>query len=187
MTGYKENLLNEIGKGNSCSLESEVASDSLQPHELEPARLLRLWDLPGKNTGVGCHFLFHRIFLTQGWNLGLPHCRQTLYHLSHPKFWLKGDNAPREWATDKGALTVRQKQNKQREHAQYFQHIKKFPSTFAQQHLIPKTFLQEWVKDHGGRKFNSRWLQSILTALLAEKGCCLLRNSSWGPSWWSSV
>ena len=37
---------------------------------------------PGKNTGVGCHFLL-QIFLTQGLNPGLPHCRQTLYHLSH--------------------------------------------------------------------------------------------------------
>ena len=32
---------------------------------------------------MGCHFLLHRIFPTQGWNPGLPHCRQTLYHLSH--------------------------------------------------------------------------------------------------------
>ena len=31
----------------------------------------------------GCHFLLQGIFLTPGWNLGLPHCRQTLYHLSH--------------------------------------------------------------------------------------------------------
>src|SRR5574337_1107739 len=38
---------------------------------------------PGKNTGVGCHFLLQGNFLTQGSNLGLPHCRQTLYHLSH--------------------------------------------------------------------------------------------------------
>ena len=29
------------------------------------------------------HFLLQRIFPTQGLNLGLPHCRQTLYHLSH--------------------------------------------------------------------------------------------------------
>ena len=36
-----------------------------------------------KNTGVGCHFLFHRIFPTQGLNPGLPHCRQILYYLSH--------------------------------------------------------------------------------------------------------
>ena len=33
--------------------------------------------------GVGCHFLLQRIFPTQGLNPGLPHCRQTLYHLSH--------------------------------------------------------------------------------------------------------
>ena len=26
------------------------------------------WDLPGKDTGVVCPFLFQRIFLTQGWN-----------------------------------------------------------------------------------------------------------------------
>ena len=38
---------------------------------------------PGKNTGVGCHFLLHKIFPTQRLNLGLPCCRQTLYCLSH--------------------------------------------------------------------------------------------------------
>ena len=27
------------------------------------------WDFPDKNTGVGCHFLFQGIFLTQGWKL----------------------------------------------------------------------------------------------------------------------
>ena len=37
----------------------------------------------GKNTGVDCHFLLQGIFLTQGLNLGLLRCRQTLYHLSH--------------------------------------------------------------------------------------------------------
>ena len=36
-----------------------------------------------KSNGVGCHFLLQGIFLTQGSNPGLPHCRQTLYHLSH--------------------------------------------------------------------------------------------------------
>ena len=30
---------------------------SLQPHELSPARLLRPWDYPSRNTGLGCHFL----------------------------------------------------------------------------------------------------------------------------------
>ena len=32
----------------------------------------------GKSTGVGCHWLLQGIFLTQGSNPGLPHCRQTL-------------------------------------------------------------------------------------------------------------
>ena len=41
------------------------------------------WDSPGKNTGVGCHFLLQEIFLTQGSNPSVLHCRQILYHLSH--------------------------------------------------------------------------------------------------------
>ena len=32
-----------------------VVSDSLRPHGLQPTRLLRPWDPPGKSTGVGCH------------------------------------------------------------------------------------------------------------------------------------
>ena len=32
-------------------------SDSVQPHRQQPAGLPRPWDSPGKNTGVGCHFL----------------------------------------------------------------------------------------------------------------------------------
>ena len=50
---------------------------------LYPTRLLHPWDFPGKNTGVGFHFLLQAIFPTQGLNPGLPHCRQTLYRLSH--------------------------------------------------------------------------------------------------------
>ena len=47
------------------------------------ARLLCPWDSPGKSTGVSCHFLLQRIFLTQGLyphNLCLLHCRRILYH-----------------------------------------------------------------------------------------------------------
>ena len=32
-------------------------SDSVWPHRWQPTRLPRPWDSPGKNTGVGCHFL----------------------------------------------------------------------------------------------------------------------------------
>ena len=40
------------------------------------------WNSPGKDTGVGGHSLLQGIFLIQGSNPGLPHCRQILYHLS---------------------------------------------------------------------------------------------------------
>ena len=32
-------------------------SDSVQPHRWQPTRLRHPWDSPGRNTGVGCHFL----------------------------------------------------------------------------------------------------------------------------------
>ena len=32
-------------------------ADSVQPHRWQPTRLPLPWDSPGKNTGVGCHFL----------------------------------------------------------------------------------------------------------------------------------
>ena len=60
-----------------------VVSDSLWPCGLKHSRLLHPWDSPGKNTGVGCHFLLQGIFLTQGSNPGLLHYRQTLSPLSH--------------------------------------------------------------------------------------------------------
>ena len=46
-----------------------VMSDSSRPHGLQPTRLLRPWDFPGKSTGVGCHWEPH-IFL-KSWCLGL--------------------------------------------------------------------------------------------------------------------
>ena len=54
----------------SCS----VVSDSLWPHALHSP-----WNSPGQNTGVGSLFLLQEIFLTQGLNPGLPHCRKILY------------------------------------------------------------------------------------------------------------
>ena len=36
---------------------TSVVSDCVGPHRQQPTRLPRPWDSPGKNTGVGCHFL----------------------------------------------------------------------------------------------------------------------------------
>ena len=63
-----------------CTRAYPAVSDSFWPHELQPTRLFCPWNSPGKNTGVGCHSLLQGVFLTQGSNLGLLHCRQTLYH-----------------------------------------------------------------------------------------------------------
>ena len=64
-----------------CMGACSVVSSSLRPHGLWPTRLLSPWVSPGKNTGVGCHFLLQRIFPTQGSNPGLLHCKQIVYHL----------------------------------------------------------------------------------------------------------
>ena len=42
-----------------------VVCDSLWLHGLQPTRLLSPWDFPGKNTGVGRHFLLQGIFPIQ--------------------------------------------------------------------------------------------------------------------------
>ena len=57
-----------------------VMSDSLQPHGLYSPQ-----NSPDQNTGVDSLSLLQGIFLTQGSNPGLLHCRQILYQLSHKK------------------------------------------------------------------------------------------------------
>ena len=52
-------------------------SDSQRPGGLQPTRLFCPWNFPGKNTGVGCHFILLGIFQTQG-----PHL-----HLLHLLYW----------------------------------------------------------------------------------------------------
>ena len=74
----------------------------LQPHGRQPTRLLCPWYFPGRNTGVGCHFLLPGILPTQGSNLHLLHWEadsSPLSHLGSPirclcvhkqQSWLKG-------------------------------------------------------------------------------------------------
>ena len=40
-----------------CCCVTSVVSNSAGPHRRQPTRLPHPWDSPGKNTGVGCHFL----------------------------------------------------------------------------------------------------------------------------------
>ena len=61
-------------------------SNSYRPHGLQPTRLLRPWDFPGKSTGVGCHCLLQilslgilGIHLNFDIKCGLPDNACTLY------------------------------------------------------------------------------------------------------------
>ena len=40
-----------------CCYVTSVVSNSVRPHRRQPTRLPRPWDSPGKDTGMGCHFL----------------------------------------------------------------------------------------------------------------------------------
>ena len=89
-TKEQANLTNQklfVGYVCACQVTS-VMSDSLQPHGLQPTRLLCPWDSPGKNTGVGCHALLQGLFLIQRSNLCLL-CLlgdiRVLYHYHHQK------------------------------------------------------------------------------------------------------
>ena len=74
--------------GASC-VSCVLSCVSLRPHGPQPSRCLCPWNYPGKNTGVGCHFLLQRIFPIQDWSLvscSSSNCRQILYSLSqHPE------------------------------------------------------------------------------------------------------
>ena len=66
-----------------CVLVAQSCPTLCDPMVGTACQAICLWDFPGKNTGVGCCSLLHGIFPTQGLNLGLLHCRQILYQLSH--------------------------------------------------------------------------------------------------------
>ena len=54
-----------------CMRVYPVMLDSLWPHGLSPGRCFCPWNLPCKNTGMGCHFLLQGTFLTQGLDSGI--------------------------------------------------------------------------------------------------------------------
>ena len=62
-----------------CMLSYALMYNSFWPRGW-PARLLCPWDFPGKNTGVGCHFLLQGIFPTQGSNFGLLTIKKISIH-----------------------------------------------------------------------------------------------------------
>ena len=63
-----------------CCEVTSVVSDSVRPQRRQPTRLPRPWDSPGKNTGVGCHFLLHMLQLCNLLSLELKVHRSSMYY-----------------------------------------------------------------------------------------------------------
>ena len=63
--------------------KAESVSHSVMFDFLKPTRLFCPWNSPSRNIGVGGHFLLQGILPIQVPNLGILHCMQTLYQLSH--------------------------------------------------------------------------------------------------------
>ena len=87
---HKIHSIMPIPSGQSnhgCNLQKSVSCQScLTLHDhmdcSQPGSSVH-GDSLGKNTGVDCHFLLQGIFLTQGSNPGLLHCRKIPYPLSY--------------------------------------------------------------------------------------------------------
>ena len=98
-----ESLHHTPETNQECMLSCSVVSHSLQPRGLQPTRLLCPWDSPGKNAGVGCHFLLQGIVPAQGSNprpLHLLHWQADsllLHHLGSHQSSIKGVGRPVTW------------------------------------------------------------------------------------------
>ena len=67
-------------------LSAQSCPTLCNPRGLQPTRFLWSWKFPCKNTGVGCHFLLQKIFLTQGLKLcllSLLHWQTNPFPLNH--------------------------------------------------------------------------------------------------------
>ena len=67
-----------------CVLSHLVMYEFLRSHGLQLTRLLCLWDFPGKNTGVGCHFLLQGSFPDPGIKLMSPALVDVLFTTEPP-------------------------------------------------------------------------------------------------------
>ena len=73
-------FLSPIHESEKWKWSHSVVSNSSRPRGLQPTRLLRSWNFPGKSTGVGCHCLLH----FYGWvvfNYTNIHTYICIYHI----------------------------------------------------------------------------------------------------------
>ena len=134
-----------------------IMSDTLQPHGCNPARLLYPLDSPGKNTGVGCHFLLQGIFPTQGLDLHflcLLHCQADslpLHHLGTPKKDIHMSNKHRKWYSTSLIIRIMQLKTTVRYHL-----------THVEMTVIKKTHTKKMLEDVEKRKSLYCWSECKL-------------------------
>ena len=71
MEYYSCRFILHLVPARMCAKLVQSCLTRCNPTDCSPAKLLCPWDSPGKNTGVGCHFLLQQITPTQGWNPSL--------------------------------------------------------------------------------------------------------------------
>ena len=86
----------QLTVGHTCicvcvHLVAQSSPSLCNPMDCSPSGSSVRGDSPGKDTAAGCHALLQGIFLTQGWNSGLPHCRRILLHVYQYKlsYWFR--------------------------------------------------------------------------------------------------
>ena len=79
-------------EGCTCCCIASVVSDSVRPHRRQPTRLPHPWDSPGKNTGVGSHFLLQCMRVKSE-----SEVTQSCPTLNDPMAWLQPTRLLRPW------------------------------------------------------------------------------------------
>ena len=77
-----------------CYLVAKLWPTLCDPMDCCPTGSSVQGDFPGKNTGLGCHFLLQGIFWTQRSNPGLLPGRQILYHWTTLETWKRSSQSP---------------------------------------------------------------------------------------------
>ena len=83
-----------------------VVSDPQRPRGLQPSRLLRPWDFPGKSTGVGCHCLNLYLYLKSSF---FPHFFKLVFWPCHTPWGILVSwpgMEPSTWQWERWVLTT---------------------------------------------------------------------------------
>ena len=85
---------------------SRSVSDPQWPHGLQPSRLLRPWDFPGKSTGVGCHCLLQTSIKMQRHYFDNKGLSSQSYGFSSSHVWMWESDHKESWAPKNWCFSI---------------------------------------------------------------------------------